>query len=170
MQNQNKQMFSPPFNNGCFWTLANCKLLLLAVLLKLLVSIMVSTIARDFIDVREKKNSLFTDRSCPTLNTIMDCDDRIRDLVFPSKSGFCKSSYFPCHTRSRTFVWLLALWTRVCQLLGNTVVCFSLKISLVSHLTFLFHSPELSFWTHNASCSVVYLASVHSPLFFRQIV
>lgn len=170
MQNQNKHMFSPPFNNGCFWTLANCKLLLLAVLLKLLVSIMVSTIARDFIDVREKKNSLFTDRSCPTLNTIMDCDDRIRDLVFPSKSGFCKSSYFPCHTRSRTFVWLLALWTRVCQLLGNTVVCFSLKISLASHLTLLFHSPELSFWTHNASCSAVYLASVHSPLFFRQIV
>ena len=89
---------------------------------------MVSTTAR------ENKNSLFTDRSYPTLNT-MDCDDRIRDQI-----------------------WKLLL--TVC----NTVVSFSLKIRvlqviLVSVFTF---APELSFDCSNSepeyvSCSAIQL-------------
>ena len=79
---------------------------------------MVSTIARDFLLLMlENKNSLFTDRSCPTLNTIMDCDDRIRDQI-----------------------WTLLL--TVC----NTVVCFSLKIRVlqVILLSVFTLAPELS--------------------------
>ena len=86
MQNQNKQMFSPPFNNGCFWTLANCKLLLLAVLLKLLVSIMVFANARDFIDVRKQKRLIHGPQLPDALNR-----DRIRDQIWTLLLTVCNT-------------------------------------------------------------------------------
>lgn len=101
MQNQNKQMFSPRFNNGCFWTLANCKLLLLAGLLKF-VSIMVSTIARDFIDVRKQKQLIHGPQlldvkpwsnSASNLNALANSLQH-SCLLFPRNPGFASHLTF----------------------------------------------------------------------------
>ena len=102
---------------------------------------MVSTIARDFIDVRKQKqlihgpqlpgvkhyNGLRWSNSGSNLNALADSLQH-KCLFFPQNPGFASHLSFRFHTRSRTFVWLLAFWTRVRQLFGNTVVCFSLKI------------------------------------------
>ena len=103
MQNQNKQMFSPPFNNGCFWTLANCKLLLLAVLLNLPVSIMVSTIARDFIDVRKKNQRIHGPQHLPDVKPCSNWGSNLNALAdslqhsclfFPRNPGFASHLNF----------------------------------------------------------------------------
>ena len=142
-------------------------LLLLAVLSKLHVSIMVSTIGRDFIDVRKQKQLIHG----PQLPDVK----HYNGLRWSnSGSNLQHSCFFSPQNPLSHSLQNFRLTARILNQSTSAARQYSCLLFPQNQFCkpsyFRFHTPELSFWTHNASCSAVYLASVHRPLFFREIV